>query len=60
MLEIEKLLPEKYFFIGDEAFTNTQQFLSLWPGKWWIYIKLIVCFFLVPNFNYLYNIRSWT
>jgi hypothetical protein len=38
MLEIEKLLPEKYFFIGDEAFTNTQQFLSPWPGKWWIYI----------------------
>ena len=25
-LEIKKGLPEKYFFIGDEAFTNTHQF----------------------------------
>ena len=33
MLDIDKLLPDKYFFIGDEAFTNTQQFLSPWPGK---------------------------
>jgi hypothetical protein len=33
MLEVEKKLPEQYFFIGDEAFTNTAQFLSPWPGK---------------------------
>jgi len=32
-LEIKKLLPDKYFFIGDEAFTCTNQFLSLWPGR---------------------------
>ena len=32
-LEVEKGLPSKYFFIGDEAFTNTQQFLSPWPGR---------------------------
>ena len=30
MLEIERQLPEKYFLIGDEAFTNTFQFLSPW------------------------------
>jgi hypothetical protein len=28
-----KKLPEQYFFIGDEAFTNIAQFLSPWPGK---------------------------
>ena len=33
MLEIDKLLPDKYFFIGDEAFTNTYQFLSPWSGR---------------------------
>jgi hypothetical protein len=33
LLEIDKLLPEQYFFIGDEAFTNTNQFLSPWPGE---------------------------
>lgn len=32
-LEERKLLPEKYYFIGDEAFTCTQQFLSPWPGR---------------------------
>jgi len=32
-VEIDKKLPLKYFFIGDEAFTNTNQFLSPWPGK---------------------------
>ncbi len=31
-LEIDKGIPEKYFFIDDEAFTNTSQFLSPWPG----------------------------
>jgi len=29
----DNLLPKKYFFIGDGAFTNTTQFLSPWPGK---------------------------
>ena len=33
MLELDRSLPEKYFFIGDEAFNTTQQFLSPWPGK---------------------------
>ncbi len=32
MLEIDQLLPDKYFFIGNEAFTNTNQFLSPWSG----------------------------
>jgi len=32
-VDIDKKLPLKYFFIGDEAFTNTNQFLSPWPGK---------------------------
>jgi hypothetical protein len=32
-LEVEGGLPPKYFFIGDEAFTNTMQFLSPWPGR---------------------------
>lgn len=30
-LEIQRGLPEPYFFIGDETFTNTSQFLSPWP-----------------------------
>ncbi len=32
-LEVMQGLPSKYFFIDDEAFTNTQQFLSYWPGR---------------------------
>jgi hypothetical protein len=32
-LEERQLLPDKYYFIGDEAFTCTQQFLSPWPGR---------------------------
>lgn len=32
-LEIDKLLPPKYFFIGDEAFTNTNQLLTPWSGR---------------------------
>jgi hypothetical protein len=32
-VEMENHLPMKYFFIGNEAFTNTNQFLSPWPGK---------------------------
>jgi hypothetical protein len=31
LLEAEKFLPRKYFFIGDEVFPTTQQFLSPWP-----------------------------
>lgn len=33
LLEVDKLLCDKYFFIGDEAFTNTFQFLSPWSGR---------------------------
>jgi hypothetical protein len=32
-LEVDGGLPSTYFLIGDEAFTNTQQFLSAWPRK---------------------------
>jgi len=32
-LEVDCQLPPQYFFIGDEALTNTPQFLSPWPGK---------------------------
>jgi hypothetical protein len=32
-LEVTQGLPSKYFFIGDEAFTNTNQFFSPWPGR---------------------------
>ncbi len=28
-----KFIAASYFFIGDEAFTNTDQFVSPWPGK---------------------------
>lgn len=31
-IEVLKELPKKYFIIGDEAFTCTEQFLSPWPG----------------------------
>lgn len=32
-LEERQLLPDKYYFIGDEAFTCTQQFFYLaWKG----------------------------
>jgi hypothetical protein len=33
-VEIDNQLPMKYFFIGDEALTNANQFLSPWPGKY--------------------------
>jgi hypothetical protein len=33
LLEVDRALPSKYFFIGDEAFTNTFQFLSPWSGR---------------------------
>jgi len=32
-LKVEGRLPPQYVFIGDEAFTNTAQFMSPWPGK---------------------------
>jgi hypothetical protein len=32
-IEVDKMLDPKCFIIGDEAFTNTQQFLSPWPGR---------------------------
>lgn len=39
-VELDKALHPKYFFIGDEAFTNTNQFLSPWPGKF-----VVACFY---------------
>lgn len=42
-VEVEKRLPSKYFFIGDEAFTNTNQFLSPWPGK---FVLMHSCIFI--------------
>ncbi len=35
-VEVEKQLPSKFFFIGDEAFTNTNQLLSPWPGMYFL------------------------
>ncbi len=32
-VELDRRLPAKYFFMGDEAFMNTSQFLSPWPGR---------------------------
>jgi hypothetical protein len=32
-VEHDRRLPAKYFFIGDEAFTNSSQLLSPWPGR---------------------------
>jgi hypothetical protein len=32
-VEYDRRLPAKYFFIGVEAFTNSSQFLSPWPGR---------------------------
>jgi len=43
MLEIDGLLPDDFFFIGDEAFTNTQQFLSPWPGKYGHSLFYVFC-----------------
>ena len=43
MLEIDGLLPDDFFFIGDEAFTNTQQFLSPWPGKCHLSCTFYLC-----------------
>ena len=42
-VEIDNQLEIKYFFISDEAFTNTNQFLSPWPGKF------IFPFFCLPT-----------
>ncbi len=33
LLEVDKLLPSKYFKIGNEMFTNTFQLLSTWSGR---------------------------
>jgi hypothetical protein len=54
-LEVEKRLPSQYFFIGDEAFTNTSQFLSPWPGNFFfvfllmsmLHVVLIFVFFSI-------------
>ena len=46
-LEVEGGLPPKYFFIGDEAFTNTMQFLSPWPGR-----ILTFCFFFLFKIHF--------
>jgi hypothetical protein len=32
-VEHDKCLPPKYFYIGDKAFMNHNQFLSPWPGR---------------------------
>ena len=56
MLMVDQLLPEKYFFIGDEAFTNTHQFLSPWSGKFplfSLYFNLFP-FCNLTYFSYIY------
>jgi hypothetical protein len=42
---VNKELPEKYFLIGDEAFTCSDQMLSPWPGKWFELCVVINLFF---------------
>jgi hypothetical protein len=32
-IEDDHLLPDEYYVVGDEAFTNTQQFLVPWSGR---------------------------
>jgi hypothetical protein len=44
MLEVDKNLPEQFFFIGDEAFTNTAQFLSPWPGTYLLCFVVLIVF----------------
>jgi hypothetical protein len=57
-LEIQKLLPEKYFIIGDEAFNTTQQVLSPWPGKFLIsHCSPFGCFILSPSVMLI--VRLW-
>jgi hypothetical protein len=53
LLEVDKLLPEQYFFIGDEAFTNTNQFLSPWPGEFSCnFCSLCFLFYFLNNSHY--------
>jgi hypothetical protein len=42
IVETEKKLPSKYFFIGNEAFTNTNQVLSPWPGMYFLAYDLFI------------------
>lgn len=39
-IEVLKQLPAKYFIIGDEAFTCTDQVLSPWPGTFFLFLLL--------------------
>ncbi len=44
-IEVEKLLPTKYFVIGDEAFNCTNQMLSPWPGK--IFFTYLILYYIL-------------
>jgi DDE superfamily endonuclease len=44
-IEVEKLLPMKYFVIGDEAFNCTNQMLSPWPGK--IFFTYLILYYIL-------------
>ena len=60
MLEVEKLLSDKYFFVGDKAFTNTHQFISPWPGKCFVQCYFLFALLCYSNQVCLINSRSWT
>jgi hypothetical protein len=49
-VEIDIRLPLKYFFIWDEAFTNTNHFLSPWPGKCPHCLSHFLPFFLITKY----------
>jgi hypothetical protein len=33
LVEVDRRLPEPFYFVGDEAFTTTSQLLTPWPGR---------------------------
>jgi hypothetical protein len=52
VVEIDNKLPMKYFVIGDEAFTNTNQFVSPWPGQWMYFFFSLQFYLQLTFFNY--------
>jgi hypothetical protein len=57
ILEVEKKLPLKYYFIGNEAFTNTLQFLSPWHGIVFDNISLFFFYIFSSSFFFLFRSR---
>lgn len=51
-LYVEHKIPEKYFIIGDEAFTCTEQVLSPWPGNFFFVLPFrCLCIVLIQTVN---------